>query len=87
MSMKARGPTIIAGASGYIGKSVVRESVRQGYPTFALVRDKSKVDSAEGKRVYGEFFDGATVVQVDVSDPSALTKVKTIKCIAFAHIQ
>jgi hypothetical protein len=40
--------TVIAGATGYIGKSTVRESVRQGYRTVALVRDKKKVESDEG---------------------------------------
>ena len=67
--------TVVAGASGYIGKSVVRESVRQGYKTYALVRNKSKIDSKEGKRLYGDFFQGATVVEVDVADPDALVKV------------
>mmetsp|Transcript_4343 Transcript_4343/g.9614 ORF Transcript_4343/g.9614 Transcript_4343/m.9614 type:complete len:398 (+) Transcript_4343:98-1291(+) len=70
---------VIAGATGYIGKSVVRESVRQGYKTVALVRDKSKVESAEGELLYGTFFDGAEVVECDVCDPDALTeKLKEI---------
>ena len=66
---------IIAGATGYIGKSTVRESVRQGYNTIALVRDATKVSSAEGKALYGQFFEGAKVVECDVCDPEALTKV------------
>ena len=66
---------MIAGATGYIGKSVVRESVRQGYQTVALVRDKSNVESAQGKALYGEFFEGAKVVQCDVADPDQLLKV------------
>lgn len=72
MSTSTRGTAIIAGATGYIGKSVVRESVRQGYKTFALIRDKKKVDSAEGEKLYGDFFEGAQVIEVDVSDPIAL---------------
>lgn len=60
---------VIAGATGYIGKSVVRESVRQGYNTVALVRDKTKVESPEGKALYGTFFEGATIVECDVTDP------------------
>ena len=66
---------IVAGASGYIGKSTVRESVRQGYNTIALVRDAKKVSSQEGKALYGQFFEGAKVVECDVCDPEALTKV------------
>jgi len=65
---------VIAGASGYIGKSTVRESVRQGYKTVALVRDKSKVESEEGKLMYGTFFEGAEVVECDVCDPEKLTE-------------
>jgi len=65
---------VIAGATGYIGKSTVRESVRQGYKTVALVRDKSKVESEEWKLIYGTFFEGAEVVECDVCDPEKLTE-------------
>mmetsp|Transcript_4620 Transcript_4620/g.10435 ORF Transcript_4620/g.10435 Transcript_4620/m.10435 type:complete len:395 (+) Transcript_4620:6199-7383(+) len=65
---------VIAGATGYIGKSVVRESVRQGYKTVALVRDKSKVESEQGKLLYGTYFEGADVVECDVCDPDKLTE-------------
>lgn len=71
---------VIAGASGYIGKSTVRESVRQGYNTIALVRDKTKITSSEGKAMYGQFFEGATVVECDVCNPEALTQVRTCLC-------
>jgi len=66
--------SIIAGASGYIGKSTVRESVRQGYNTIALVRDAEKVQSKEGKAMYGKYFEGAKIVECDVTDLDALTK-------------
>jgi len=65
---------VVAGASGYIGKSTVRESVRQGYKTIALVRDKSKIESDEGQMLYGQFFEGAEVVECDVCDPDKLTE-------------
>mmetsp|Transcript_20489 Transcript_20489/g.44375 ORF Transcript_20489/g.44375 Transcript_20489/m.44375 type:complete len:380 (-) Transcript_20489:49-1188(-) len=65
---------VIAGATGYIGKAVVRESVRQGYETYALVRDKSKVtESVEGQALYGEAFAGANVIECDVCEPQQLT--------------
>jgi len=66
--------SIVAGASGYIGKSTVRESVRQGYNTIALVRDASKVSSKQGKALYGKYFEGAKIVECDVTDLDALTK-------------
>ncbi|KAL3773659.1 hypothetical protein ACHAW5_007949 [Stephanodiscus triporus] len=73
--VKAGGKIIvIAGATGYIGKSTVRESVRQGYKTVALVRDKKKVESDEGKLLYGTFFEGSDVVECDVCDADKLTE-------------
>jgi NAD(P)-dependent dehydrogenase (short-subunit alcohol dehydrogenase family) len=75
LQMSAGKTAVIAGATGYIGKSTVRESVRQGYKTIALVRDKSKVESKEGKMIYGQFFEGAEIVECDVCDPAQLTKV------------
>ena len=68
---------VIAGATGYIGKSVVRESVRQGYRTIALVRSQAKVESKEGKILYGDFFEGAEVIECDVTDLKELSKVST----------
>jgi len=66
---------VIAGATGYIGKSTVREAVRQGYKTIALVRDKS-IENDEG---YRSFFDGADVVECDVCNADKLTeKLKEI---------
>jgi len=65
---------VVAGASGYIGKSTVRESVRQGYNTIALVRDLKKVESPEGKAKFEKFFEGATLIECDVCDAEALTK-------------
>ncbi|OEU19213.1 3,8-divinyl protochlorophyllide a 8-vinyl reductase [Fragilariopsis cylindrus CCMP1102] len=74
-TMPGTGKTaVIAGASGYIGKSVVRESVRQGFKTIALVRDKEKITSKQGEAMYGQFFEGADVVECDVTNPDQLTK-------------
>lgn len=72
--MQAGKTAVIAGATGYIGKSTVRESVRQGYKTIALVRDRQKVESKEGQLLYGQFFEGAEIVECDVTDPEKLTK-------------
>ena len=69
---------VVAGATGYIGKSVVRECVRQGYKTIALVRDTSKVSNKQGKALYGQFFEGAEVVECDVTNPQQLNKVRSL---------
>lgn len=63
---------VVVGATGYIGKAVVRESVRRGYPTVAAVRDARKAAS-EPK------FAGAEVVETDVTDLAKLSA-----CPAFA---
>lgn len=63
---------VIAGATGYIGKATVRESVQQGYQTFALVRDLSKVDADSDLQ---ECFQGAKVVECDVCNASQLNQV------------
>ena len=90
-SPNANKVNIVAGATGYIGKSVVRESVRQGYQTVALVRDASKVTSPEGKALYGEFLEGAKLVECDVTNPDQLLKVRKqcsiyLLCVEFSML-
>jgi len=76
---KATKTNVVAGATGYIGKSTVRESVRQGYNTIALVRDLEKIENAQGQALYGQYYEGAKLVQCDVCDAEALTKVSDIQ--------
>ena len=64
----SKGTAVIAGATGYIGKNTVRECVRQGYKTIALVRDAKKCN----EMAFTDFFDGAEVVECDVTDAEAL---------------
>ena len=59
---------LVVGATGYIGKAVVRECVARGYPTTAVVRDAAQA-SSEPK------FSGASVKQADVCNPSTLSSV------------
>lgn len=66
MSNLNRNTTVlIVGATGYIGRAVVTESVRQGYKVIAVARSP-KIDGQ---------FDGAEVVLADVSDPASMAKV------------
>jgi divinyl chlorophyllide a 8-vinyl-reductase len=60
--------TIVAGATGYIGKSVVRESVRQGYQTIALVRDKTSKALLQDEKYYKD----AIIIECDVTDEMAI---------------
>lgn len=57
---------VIAGATGYIGKAVVRESLRQGYKTIAMVRDSEK---AQSDPKFSTLTDsGAVTIQCDVTN-------------------
>ena len=58
---------VVVGATGYIGKAVVREAVRRGFPTKAVVRDAAAA-AAEPK------FKGAEIVQADVCNAASLTR-------------
>jgi divinyl chlorophyllide a 8-vinyl-reductase len=60
---------MIVGATGYIGKYVVRESVRRGYNTYAVVR--------EGGNINQEYLNGAKIVKADVTD-AAMIKSATL---------
>ena len=55
----------IVGATGYIGKAVVRESVRRGYDTQAVVRSPENARDEPKLK-------GASLVQADVCDPASL---------------
>jgi len=64
---------IIAGATGYIGRAVVQESVRQGYNTVALVRDQTKYQ--EQSSFLQKYFQGASIVQCDVTNEQQVKAV------------
>ena len=55
---------VIVGSTGYIGKFVVKESVRRGYETIAVVRP--------GSPVKDDFVTGAKVVYGDVTDEASI---------------
>jgi uncharacterized protein YbjT (DUF2867 family) len=55
---------LVIGATGSIGRLVVEESIREGYPTRALVRDPDKA-----RRLRGE----ADIVVGDVTRPDTLS--------------
>jgi len=76
---------IIAGATGYIGKAVVAESVQRGYRTVALVRSKDKfyktVEDKNGRTfqqldpLYAPYFKDAILEECDVEKPDELEAV------------
>lgn len=75
---------MVAGATGYIGRSVVKQLVGQGIPTGALVRSIESIPSTTG-----EYLQGAELIQCDVCEEdsvanaySAFQPTSTICCLA-----
>ena len=67
---------VVAGATGYIGRAVVSECVKQGYNTVALVRNSTYITStADGRERYADSFQGAQLVEADVEDAAALANL------------
>lgn len=69
---------IVAGATGYIGRAVVKESVRQGYQTIALVRNVEKVRTQTSPADFFNFYEGAQLVECDVTDADQLHEVRKV---------
>lgn len=70
--MNSQKTVVVAGATGYIGRAVVRESVKRGYHTVALVRDRTKLETEQGQMAYRDCFRGASVVECNVEDADSL---------------
>eukprot|EP00177_Eucheuma_denticulatum_P001581 GFKZ01002826.1.p1 GENE.GFKZ01002826.1~~GFKZ01002826.1.p1 ORF type:complete len:367 (-),score=69.76 GFKZ01002826.1:630-1649(-) len=58
---------IVFGATGYIGRAVVRQFLEQGYSVTAFVRAKSGVSGRDGVEELRGLFPGAQVVVGDVT--------------------
>ncbi|KAJ3686810.1 hypothetical protein LUZ61_015974 [Rhynchospora tenuis] len=76
---------LIIGGTGYIGKFVVMASVRQGYPTYALVRDTSPSDTAKAQTLQNFKESGVILLQGDIYDHESLVKaIKTVDVVISA---
>jgi len=76
MSEKLR-RVLVIGATGSIGRPVVEESLRRGYPTRAFVRDPRKASSLP---------DGAEVVVGDLTQPETLRPaLEVVDGVVFTH--
>ena len=62
----------VFGATGYIGRFVVRELVARGYDVVAVTRGSSGIGGKQGVRDVEALFPGGTVVQADVQDAAAV---------------
>lgn len=58
---------IVGGASGYIGRQVVKQLVKRGISTAALVRS----DPSELSETTLKYFEGAEIIKCDVLDATS----------------
>ncbi|KAI3726513.1 hypothetical protein L1987_66310 [Smallanthus sonchifolius] len=65
---------LIVGGTGYIGKFLVAESVKQGNPTFVLVRDSTTKHPEKSKLIDKFKTLGATILNGDIHDHESLVK-------------
>lgn len=66
---------LVVGATGYIGKFVVRELVDRGYQVVAFCREKSGIGGKQSMEDTKSEFPGAEVVFGEVTDMESLSKV------------
>lgn len=64
MALESKKRVVVVGATGYIGKYVVKEAVRRGHDTVAVVRSGAKVNE--------EYLKGATLITGDVTSEASL---------------
>ena len=65
---------LVVGATGYIGKHVVRELVRRGHRVICLARKSAGVAGAEAAGATRQALDGAEVRFADVTDQASLLR-------------
>ncbi|PON74012.1 Hopanoid-associated sugar epimerase [Trema orientale] len=72
--MADKSKILVIGATGYIGKYIVKASAKAGHPTFALVRESS-ASNPEKSQLFESFkSSGVTLVYGDIYDHNSLVK-------------
>lgn len=64
---------MVVGATGYIGKYVVKEMVKRGYNVIAVAREKSGIGGKSGSEQTIAEFPGASVMFADVTDMESIS--------------
>lgn len=66
---RSNGPVVVAGATGYIGRAVVRELVKRKVPTYSLVRSQSSMSE-----ITRACLQGSNIIECNPLDPSDVDK-------------
>ncbi|KAF9609611.1 hypothetical protein IFM89_017706 [Coptis chinensis] len=72
--MAEKSKILFIGGTGYIGKFIVEASLKQGYPTFPLVRKSTVSDPVKGKLIEKFQKSGAKLIYGDLYDHESLVK-------------
>ena len=63
---------VVFGATGYIGRFVVKELVQRGYQVVAFARERSGIGGKQTRDAVTADFPGAVVRFGDVTDPASI---------------
>ncbi|GMI82529.1 hypothetical protein like AT1G75280 [Hibiscus trionum] len=88
--MAGKSKILIIGGTGYIGKFIVEASVKEGHPTFALVRETTVSDPVKGKTIDNFKNLGVQLLYGDIYYHESLVKaIKQVDVVisAVGHMQ
>ncbi|XP_057449368.1 isoflavone reductase-like protein [Lotus japonicus] len=72
--MAEKSKILVLGGTGYIGKFIVEASVKEGHPTFALVRESTVSHPDKSKLIESFKSQGVTLLYGDLTDHESLVK-------------
>ncbi len=81
---KSVGVILVAGATGGVGKRVVRQLIEQGYQVRSLVRDSTKADVILGDRV--ELIEGDITIKETLT-PAVMKDIQAVICCTGVKVQ
>ncbi|KMZ64634.1 putative pinoresinol-lariciresinol reductase 3 [Zostera marina] len=79
MEKEAKSRILVVGATGNLGKLLVRSSVSAGHSTFVLARDSAFSDQFKAKLLHSFAADGVTVLKGSLEDHGSM--IKAIKMV------
>ncbi|GAU47253.1 hypothetical protein TSUD_243460 [Trifolium subterraneum] len=72
--MAEKSKILVLGGTGYLGKFIIEASVKEGHPTFALIRETTVSHPEKSKLIESFKSSGVTLLYGDLSDHESLVK-------------